>query len=206
MSDKIKDVKQYYDVTAGEWAQQWYANEMMLPFLQKFISLLPDKPRVLDAGCGAGYESMRLFRLGADVVGVDISEKSIEIARSKNPDCRFEIINCKMLDKKLGTFDGIVSIALIVHIEGDDLQLIFDNFKRVIKSAGFLFVAFVEGDGFCEKRSFIEIDGEKYNRSFYLHKPERIIETAKVAGFKYYEEWFLEKPLGEWKFLVFRAL
>ena len=205
MSDEVKGVKQYYDATADEWAEQCYPNEMMLPFLQKFTSLFQNKPRILDAGCGAGYESMRLFGLGADVVGVDISERSIEIARQKNPDCHFELMDCRQLDESLGVFDGVVSIALIVHIVDSDLKQVFDNFKRIIRPSGYLFVAFVEGDGFCEKRSFVEFGGEKYNRSFYLYESKRIIEFAKGSGFYYFDEWFLEKPIGEWRFFVFQA-
>ena len=82
MEKCIKGIKDYYNVTADIWAEDWYPNETMLPLLKKFISLFPQNPQILDAGCGAGYESMRLFNLGAEMVGIDISEKSIEIARN----------------------------------------------------------------------------------------------------------------------------
>jgi len=205
MSGKMKGIKEFYNATAGEWAEKWYADETMLPLLRKFVALLQGRPRVLDAGCGAGYESMRLAGLGADVVGVDISEESIAIARARNADCRFELMDCRRLDRALGKFDGVASIALIVHIEEGELPLIFEGFKEVVRSAGFLFVAFVEGDGFSKEKSYVEINGEAYNRAFYLHPKSRIVETAKAAGFDFFEEWFLEKPMGQWKYLVFQA-
>jgi 2-polyprenyl-3-methyl-5-hydroxy-6-metoxy-1,4-benzoquinol methylase len=92
MSDDMKGVKDFYNKTANEWAKEWYSNETMLPLLKKFRELFDIKPRILDAGCGAGYESMRLACLGAEVVGIDISEESINIARIKNPKCHFELI------------------------------------------------------------------------------------------------------------------
>ena len=202
---KMKSMEDFYNATAADWADKWYLDETMLPLLEKFINLFEVSPRILDAGCGAGYESMRLFQLGAEVVGVDISEKSIELARLKNPNCRFEIMDCTKLDEKLGVFDGIVSIALLVHIEDSKLQSIFNNFKKIIKQTGFLFVAFVGGQCFDEKRSFVEVNGEKYNRAFYLHQVNRVIKAAKEAGFEYLSEWFLNEPLTEWKYLVFQV-
>ena len=203
--ENIKGIKDFYNATAHEWADKWYSDETMLPLLQKFISLFETKPYILDVGCGAGYESMRLANLGADVVGVDFSEESIKIARSRNPDCRFELMDCKQLNKDFGIFDGVVALALIIHFQDCDLQLIFSNFKDVIRHKGFLFLAFSEGDGFSEERSHTEINGEKYNRSVWLHRIKRIIEVAESSGLKYYDEWFLEEAAGSWKYLVFQA-
>jgi 2-polyprenyl-3-methyl-5-hydroxy-6-metoxy-1,4-benzoquinol methylase len=104
-----------------------------------------------------------------------------------------------------GVFDGIAALALIVHIEDSDLKIIFDNFSKIIKPSGVLFIAYVEGDGLNKKRSFVEIDGEKYNRAFYCHKPERIIEVAQKSKFNYYDEWFLDKQIRQWKFFVFQS-
>jgi len=205
MSENIKGVKDFYNKTASEWADKWYQDETMLPLLKKFVELFEIKPRILDAGCGTGYESMRLANLGAEVVGIDISEESINISRMKNPNCHFEVVDCKCLDTRLGVFDGIVALALIVHLEDCDIKTVFENFKNVLKPQGLVFIAFVEGDGYNEKRSLVEIDGEKYNRAFYLHKPDRIIELAQESGLKYYDEWFLDEPMGQWKYLVFQA-
>lgn len=205
MSENIKGVKDFYNTTASEWAEKWYSDETMLPLLKMFVSLFPDNPRILDAGCGAGYESMRLSHLGAEVVGVDISEESIKIAKIKNPNCRFDLMDCRQLDDSIGIFDGIAAIALLVHIEDCDLHIVFENFNRVVKPLGYLFIAFVEGDGFNEKRSYVEINGENYNRAFYLHQPKRITEVAKEFGFDYYDEWFLDEPIGQWKYLIFKG-
>ena len=205
MSETTKGVKDFYNKTANEWAEKWYSDETMLPLLEKFIGLFSVKPRILDAGCGAGYESMRLSNLGAEVVGIDISEESIKIAKTKNPNCHFEIMDCKQIKSSLGIFDGITAIALLVHIENSDLQTVFTNFKNIIKSGGFLFVAYAEGDGLSDKKSFVEIDGEKYNRAFYLHQSQEIKETAQKSGFEYYDEWYLDEQGGQWKYLIFKS-
>ena len=195
----------YYDATANDTADNWYSNEMMLPFLKRFVGLFNTKPRILDAGCGTGCESMRLANLGSEVVGIDVSEESIKIARTKNPNCRFELMDLKQSYDSVGVFDGIVSLGVVIHFEDSDLKIIFDNFYKSLKSQGFLFLAFVAGDGFCERRSYLKVNDIEYNRAVYLHQPERIIRAAQESGFKYYDEWFLSEPLGQWKFLVFET-
>ena len=207
MGEKTKGVRDFYDKTATDWAAKWYPDETMLPLLRKFIKLFDITPRILDAGCGAGYESMRLANLGAEVVGIDISKESLNIARRKNPNCRFELMDFKHMDNSLGAFDGIVSISSIIHIEDCDLQTVFDNFGRMAKSTGFLFMVFAEGDGYNEKKSIREIDGEKYNRATYHHLPDRIIKAAHKSDFRYVDEWFLDEPLlGQWKYFIFQRV
>jgi len=59
------DIKTFYDLVAEETANEWYNNDVLLPSIKEFINLLPARPRVLDLGCGPGYESMRLNNEGA---------------------------------------------------------------------------------------------------------------------------------------------
>lgn len=206
-NDKIPGIKAYYDAAAEQWADKWYEEGLMLPLLKQFMGILPESPRILDAGCGAGYESKRLHGLGAEVVGVDFSEVSIKIARERTPECRFEVMDCRELDADvLGAFDGIISIALLVHMQTPELPAVFAGFRRVIKPGGYLFIAFVEGDGYGDKQSLLEVDGVQYNRAFYRHPEERMDAMAAQAGFVHYDEWYQEgEPEGRWQFHVYRA-
>lgn len=98
----LKNIKDFYNKTAMEWADKWYEDETLLPYLTEFMSYLPQKPSILDLCCGAGYESMRMQRLDANVTGLDFSEKSILIAKERNPNIRFvfeDMENCNYVEK-----------------------------------------------------------------------------------------------------------
>lgn len=58
-----KDVRDFYNKTANQWADQFYADAENLPVLTDFMSRLPHGPRVLDLCCGAGYDSVCLAGL-----------------------------------------------------------------------------------------------------------------------------------------------
>ncbi|MEI9942611.1 MAG: methyltransferase domain-containing protein [Chitinophagaceae bacterium] len=45
----------------------------------------PDNARVLDVGCGNGVISRHLGRMGYEVLGIDVSDKTIEMARAIEP-------------------------------------------------------------------------------------------------------------------------
>ena len=52
---------------------------------------------VLDAGCGTGYLSKKLWDHGACVTGIDFSERMIAIARAQHPEMDFRVDSCTCL-------------------------------------------------------------------------------------------------------------
>src|SRR6266567_2557179 len=57
-------------------------------FLSSFLAAIGDVSglTVLDAGCGEGYISRILTRRGANVTGMDISSRLVEMAHAQDPD------------------------------------------------------------------------------------------------------------------------
>ncbi|MDQ2086323.1 class I SAM-dependent methyltransferase [Herbivorax sp. ANBcel31] len=200
------EIQRFYNDIAQKFADEWYSNEDLLPTLKNFIDLLNPNPRILDMGCGAGYESMRLYKLGARVTGIDFSDEPIRIARKRNPQCQFEIMDFRKLDESFGVFDGIVAIASIIHIEDEELNLVFGNMKKVIRPEGYVMIVVVEGNGIWEESSKIELEGVQYNRPFYLHNKLRLNEVAEDNGFVYFDELKLSEEQASfgWKCLLFK--
>ena len=70
----------------AEWYEQWIGDTP--PLIAAHSGLLPavTGERVLDIACGQGRMSRYLARLGADVVGVDISAGMLDKARAIGPE------------------------------------------------------------------------------------------------------------------------
>ena len=63
-----------------------------LKYLEKLNTLLKPNSTILDIGCGAGVPIDKYFvDHGHKVIGIDISEKQIEMAKKNLPDGRFEV-------------------------------------------------------------------------------------------------------------------
>jgi 2-polyprenyl-3-methyl-5-hydroxy-6-metoxy-1,4-benzoquinol methylase len=75
--------------------------------------------RVLDVGCGNGFTCGEFLRRGCHVVGIDLSESGIEVARRTHPTGRFEVLPAddKLLEA-LGEepFDIVVSTEVVEHL------------------------------------------------------------------------------------------
>ena len=202
------EIQAFYNDISEEFAKGWYENDSLLPVLKQFVSLLPSSPKILDMGCGAGYESMRLKQLGADVTGIDYSEEPIKIARLKNPDCRFEIMDFREMDASIGCFDGIVAIASLIHIPDDELVLVFQNIRRVLKESGYILIAIIEGQGLCNERSFIEHNGKQYKRYFYLHDKNNLSNAARSVGLNFCQTIKLPEEHSKhgWKGFIYQSV
>jgi len=80
------DVARYWNENAPDWTRAvragWdvYREHVNNP---AFLDMLPDLAglRVLDLGCGEGYNTRRFADLGASVTGIDASEAMVEAAR-----------------------------------------------------------------------------------------------------------------------------
>ena len=86
--------------------------EQEVAFLVDALGLEPGE-RVLDVGCGPGRHALALARRGIDVVGVDLSDDFITLARDAASDgvpARFEVGDVRELAHD-GQFDAVVCLC-----------------------------------------------------------------------------------------------
>ncbi len=189
-----EETKLFYNLKAEENAKEWYENYVLMPSIEEFVAMLPEKPRVLDLGCGGGYESMRLTKAGAQVFGVDFSEESIRIAKERCPQAQFELMDFRQLDhKKLGKFDGVFACASLIHISQEELPGVFAQMRGVLNENGFAIAIVREGEGVWERQ--LEVNGHKLTRIVYLYSKETL--SAAASGFKHIKEGYLGPELVE---------
>lgn len=110
---------------AGEW-----------PTLKKILPNFKNK-KVLDLGCGYGWHCIYAAESGASkVVGVDISNKMLEIAREKTHFSQVEYICCALEDINFPeeSFDIIISSLVFHYVE--QYELLIKKIYKVLKYGG----------------------------------------------------------------------
>ena len=94
--------------------------------------------KILDIGCGGGLLSEEFAKQGAEVTGVDISEKSLEIARNHATENKLTIDYKKGSAENLplndNTFDAVICADVLEHV--DDLEKVIKEISRVLKFNG----------------------------------------------------------------------
>ena len=98
--------------------------------------------KILDIGCGGGLLSEPMKRLGADVVGIDASNKNIQVAKihaKKNKlDIKYICTSPENFETKI-KFDVILNMEIIEHV--DDVDLFLKSCSKLLKKNGIMFVA-----------------------------------------------------------------
>ena len=132
-----------YDQLGNKWYEAWDNPIALLRAESKIklnwlASFLPTgkKLKILDIGCGAGFISNELARLGHDVVGLDLSESSLDIARqtSGNATPEYVCADAYHLPFEDESFDLIVCFDFLEHVEKPNI--VVSEASRVLRKKG----------------------------------------------------------------------
>jgi len=96
--------------------------------------------RVLDFGCGNGRWSELLREMGADVVGIDISEQAIRATRNRIGRGAFYVADVIEPGLRDSTFDLIVSVTVLQHLSFHEQVRAFEQLVRLLTANGRLLV------------------------------------------------------------------
>lgn len=151
-----------------------------------FVSKLKKGDSVLDVGCGGGLASSYLINNGLKVVGVDFSEKMIEIASREVKGVKFLCMDMWDLEKIPEKFRGVYSKASILHLPKKKVPEIFDIFNRKLELGGFLYVAVKEAKpGQNDEQVKRENDfGYDYERFFSFFTMKEMEKCFADSGFE----------------------
>ena len=100
-----------------------------------------EKVKILDIGCGGGLLSEPMKRLGAEVVGIDASNKNIQVAKIHAKKNKLDIKYFCASPENFETekkFDVILNMEIIEHV--DDVDFFKIKFQP-LKKDGIMFIA-----------------------------------------------------------------
>ena len=98
--------------------------------------------KILDIGCGGGLLSEPMSRMGANVTGIDASDKNIKIAKLHSKKNKLKInYLCSSPEKIKITkkFDVILNMEIVEHVE--DIDFFLKSCSKLLKKNGLMFVA-----------------------------------------------------------------
>lgn len=97
---------------------------------------------VLDAGCGTGENALHLAGLGLRVVGVDVAETAVAMARQKAADrgipAEFAVADAFELGRLGRMFDTVLDCGLFHTFNADEQRDYVTSLASVIRPAGTL--------------------------------------------------------------------
>jgi SAM-dependent methyltransferase len=106
---------------------------------------------VLDAGCGTGENALHVASLGLPVLGVDVAETALAIARAKAADRGIEVefaaADAFQLERLGRTFETVLDCGLFHTFDGDERPRYVASLASVTEHDGTLYVLCFSDDG-----------------------------------------------------------
>jgi SAM-dependent methyltransferase len=154
-----------------------YDQELLVDFIRK----LEPKSWILDAGCGpSGHVGGFLLGNGFPILGADISEACVALAKEHNPGLHY--VQSDMSDLPLGdaSMGGVISYYTIIHCPKRLVPAFFDEFHRVLKPGGCLLIAVKAGTQEALQHEVLGVETEIW---FSLFSEAEIRDSMLQAGF-----------------------
>jgi len=118
---------------------------------QPAVLRLPFTGNVLDAGCGTGENTLHIASLGLRVLGIDVAETALAIARQKarerGLDAEFAEADALHLERLARTFDTVLDCGLFHSFDRDERAQYATSLASVTERDGALYVLCFSDEG-----------------------------------------------------------
>ena len=172
--DKDSEFKPLHDI-----------NPLRLNYIKEQCGGSLEGKRILDIGCGGGILSESLANEGAIVVGIDLAEAGLEVAKlhllESGFDIDYQFISAEDLtDSESESFDVITCLEMLEHVP--DPSLIIDACSKLVKPNGRVFFSTINRN---PKSYFFAIVGAEYVLNLLpkgTHNYEKFIRPSEIDG------------------------
>ncbi|MCS6782087.1 MAG: class I SAM-dependent methyltransferase [Gloeomargarita sp. SKYBB_i_bin120] len=120
-----------------------FIHNLTTPYYLRYRKRPPQEVTILDAGCGSGYKALALALAnpGARVVGIDLSEASIELARKRLEfhqisNCEFHVLMIENVSE-LGLKFDYINCDEVLTLVPNPVEIL-TALKQVLKAQGIL--------------------------------------------------------------------
>jgi len=148
-------------------------------------SLVPKKGTIIDIGCGYGILANLMYLKNKDrkIIGIDSSEKRINIAKRSNNQIRFLLSKAESFE--INNFDAAIMSDFLHHINyGAQDKLLKEVYKRLNKN-GTLIIQEICHKPFWKYLTVWIIDRIlNPGKGIYYRKEEEIINLLSKIGFR----------------------
>jgi SAM-dependent methyltransferase len=136
-----------YDTICDRYAawQAQIADDPRDRYVRTLLSLLPERPEILEIGCGAGIEPTPTFARLGNLTAIDISRAQIDRARAALPGATLIHGDVTTAAFPSGSFDAVVALYVLTHIPAVELAPLLHRVATWLRSGGYLLATFGAG-------------------------------------------------------------
>lgn len=165
-------LEDYYHTHSRSYFQSTFGVDST-DILSPFAKALKPSATVLDVGCGSGRDLCWLKRQGFKPTGLERAHDLVVLARQSSG-CSVIHDDFRFHDFSAHSFDGLLLLGALVHVESLNLQPILGRISLALSTTGIMLLTLKAGKG----RSILP-DG----RIFTLWEPQAVERVVGELGF-----------------------
>jgi 2-polyprenyl-6-hydroxyphenyl methylase/3-demethylubiquinone-9 3-methyltransferase len=182
---KFSDLAHHWWDMQSEFAPLHQINPLRLDWINELAPL--SGKRVLDVGCGGGILADAMARKGAEVLGIDLAEKSLKVAQlhaleAQTPHIAYRTISAEALAaEQPGHFDVVTCMEMLEHVP--DPASIVSACSALVKPGGWVFFSTINRNA---KAYLMAVVGAEYVLGMLprgTHDFAKFITPSELAGF-----------------------
>lgn len=184
MKNNLKKIKQFYD-------KVYYCDRQHRPPRKHELRLaiklcVSNQTKVLDVACGTGEWLMACRQQGAEVAGIDLSEKAISICKKEIPEGHFYAQAAETLPFHDNSFDIVTCLGALEHFIKPVQAL--QEMRRVAKKNARIIILVPNADFLTRKLGFFsgtyQVDANEV-----VHTLEEWKKIFNQAGLDIHSRW-----------------
>lgn len=148
--DPVEKTIESYDSIAEEYCEKTMKGgnrDFQEDMIDKTLKMLPNHPRIIDPGCGDGRDTAYMREKGADVVGIDLSQEMIDLAKRKQKKGTYLQMDMRDTIFPEDTFHGAWASASIFNLPKSELSKVESEIYRIVEPGGLFAFSFKKGEG-----------------------------------------------------------
>jgi ubiquinone/menaquinone biosynthesis C-methylase UbiE len=148
-----------FDQLAQLYQGEHSHNPFQAALVERVGALTPAGSSILDLGCGTGVPTARILtESGRRVVGVDVSEGMLTLARDQVPAAEFVHANFRDLPADFGSFEAVTAFFSLLMLSRADIERTFGKVRGWLEPDGYFAVGMVDMDADSVPVNFLGVD------------------------------------------------
>ena len=146
--DKTKQAVDVFNKLANLYTEKYMNVDLYADSLDIFCELMENNGSVLELACGPGNVTKYILDKRPDlkILGTDLAPNMLDIARERNPNAVFMLMDCREIYKLNKTYDAVVCAFGSPYLSKDEsLKMIADT-SKILDTNGLFYLSFMEDE------------------------------------------------------------
>ena len=183
-----------FNKVADIYADKYFASAIYNKSYDFFCHhLKKQNAKILDMACGPGnvVHFLTQAKPDAEIIGIDLAPRMIELAKNLVPTAHFMIHDCRQMTALNQCFDGITFAFGLNYLSDEDVQLVFDALPKMLLNSGIFYLSASLGD---KDKSGIYTSNSGNQMHVYYRNQQEIMQLIKSAGMDIIYSEFINSP------------